>query len=338
MSDSFFNRTVEKKDILQTLRELIGERYASLSEKALYQVYMLDRDLQILPEETVEFLQAERKTITQILQDELNGSLPPDKALVPFFLRRTKAFVFHHNQFINYSAQDEKVLRAIYTQLLRNILRLLGQERSLEEWQDLLFRHHLALRAFTASFLEQTPNLPDERQTIFQTPVCEEYSNTLQLALLAIDESQLQEPILDIGCGQEGRLVHYLHRQGLGVYGIDRVCDSSPFLWERDWFRFRFEPDSWGSILSHMAFSNHFLFHHLHSSGSPERYAAEFMAILSSLRKGGSFYYTPGLPFIEPFLPDSLYRITKTPVSLPSAFQPEFHGMDVFYSVRIQKK
>ena len=41
----------------------------------------------------------------------------------------------------------------------------------------------------------------------------------------------------------------------------------------------------------------------------------QYMAILSALVPGGSFYYSPGLPFIEELLPSERYQVTRRKVS-----------------------
>jgi hypothetical protein len=64
-----------------------------------------------------------------------------------------------------------------------------------------------------------------------------------------------------------------------------------------------------------MAFSNHFLFHHRYKNGSPDRHARMYMQILNSLKSGGSFIYSPGLPFIEQYLPPDRFIVTHQEVA-----------------------
>jgi hypothetical protein len=68
------------------------------------------------------------------------------------------------------------------------------------------------------------------------------------------------------------------------------------------------------------------------------------MAILTALQRGGAFYYTPGLPFLEALLPASTYAITRTPVAFEQIheFQTDtlYHhlvGQDVNYVTQIRK-
>lgn len=60
-----------------------------------------------------------------------------------------------------------------------------------------------------------------------------------------------------------------------------------------------------------MAFTNHFLFHHLYRHGDIEPYGRQYIEVLKSLRLRGSFYYAPGLPFIETYLPPETYRVSR---------------------------
>jgi hypothetical protein len=93
-----------------------------------------------------------------------------------------------------------------------------------------------------------------------------------------------------------------------------------------------------------MAFSNHFIYQHLNRLGQPEKYAAKYMQILNSLKPGGSFYYSPGLPFIECFLPEETYAFSKTEVIhdyLSESNQQNFFsrilGVNPFYGAEVYR-
>lgn len=336
------------QNITRQLQDLIFQRYAAISEKTLLQIYQLESDLFVTPPEAAHFLCAERQRVCECLKNELmqadSGYQPP---LLSLFLRLTKQFVYQKNQFVSYTPQDEAILKAIYRKFLYNLYCLVIQADSPEAlhplFRDIMVQHHLALRTFTARFLKEDDLLP-ENHFLFSQPVCEEYSERLQWDLLGLDQATLQEPVLDLGCGQHGRFVQFLRSLGIEAYGIDRLCDPNPFLTEADWFQFHYQPETWGTILSHLAFSNHFLFQHVYKHGAPERCARLFMTILAALKPGGAFHYTPGLPFIEPFLSPSTYAIIRTPVAFQNAgeFQPytpyqHLLGQDVNYAVQIRK-
>jgi hypothetical protein len=103
--------------------------------------------------------------------------------------------------------------------------------------------------------------------------------------------------------------------------------DASESLISGDWLNFPIEPEKWGTVISHMAFSNHFLFHHFYRNGQPEAYARQYRNILNGLKPGGSFFYSPGLPFIEALLPRNEFTIYRRQVI---AEQPGY-----LYSVQI---
>jgi len=144
--------------------------------------------------------------------------------------------------------------------------------------------------------------------------VCAYYSAELQLRVLHAEPASLLEPILDLGCGPAGTLVAYLRQQGLEAWGLDRAPSSAPHVQSGDWLESPLGSARWGTIISHMAFSNHFLREHLHPSGNPERYARRYMQVLGALKPAGSFLYAPGLPFLEQHLPAERYCVERSAV------------------------
>lgn len=165
-----------------------------------------------------------------------------------------------------------------------------------------------ALRGALAAFVRA--RLGDAPRDV----ACGHYSPALQLEVLGLDADALADPVLDIGCGGGAELVQALRARGHAALGIDR--DVPAALGEAaDWLRFDYGRERWGTVLSHLGFSLHFLHHHL--AGRPTAYAhAEvFMQVLRSLRADGVFAYAPGLPFIEAMLPRAQYRVTRVPLS-----------------------
>ena len=142
----------------------------------------------------------------------------------------------------------------------------------------------------------------------------------------------LAQPVLDLGCGKPAQLVTYLRDHGIEAVGVDRLVDQAPYLIRSDWLSFELPPRTWGTIISHMAFSNHFIFQHLYKYGQGADYARRYMAILNALKPGGSFYYTPGLPFIETYLPADQYTVTKRAVKGPGQ-----SGEEGLYAVRVKR-
>jgi hypothetical protein len=144
--------------------------------------------------------------------------------------------------------------------------------------------------------------------------LCAEYSVTLQLRVLALEPAALAEPILDLGCGASASLIRELRRLGKDAHGLDRARSTEPGVRLGDWLDFDLGRGRWGTVLSHMGFSNHFVHHHLRSGESAARYARRYMDVLAALRPQGLFAYAPGLPFLERLLPRERYALSRHPV------------------------
>jgi SAM-dependent methyltransferase len=261
-----------------------------------------------------------------------------------FFIKNTLNFVQSKNQFLVIGEPEKTVLTAEYVRFLgdfRDILLLLGrkQQRHLPNLLfDVLAVHQTQLEQFVLDLASSN----ESRDFVFSTPVCDYYSPELQLSILHTRVEHLLEPILDLGCGQTGELIHFLRTQGKQAFGVERSGSTSQFIINADWFDFPLIPSFWGTIISHMAFSNHFLHHYLRPRGYLEQYAQRYMDVLSALKPQGSFLYTPGLPFIEELLPRDIYQIERFPIShlagnpIENYFRTQ-HGIDVFYACRITR-
>ena len=171
---------------------------------------------------------------------------------------------------------------------------------------------------------------------------CSEYTPELQLRVLGFETRPIPEPVLDLGCGSEARLVRHLRERGVGATGLDRDVDAELGI-AGDWLTEPLEPGAWGAILSHLGFSLHFLHHHLGSESMAARYAKRMLEILRGVRPGGVFAYAPGLPFFEPLLTEAGYRIVRVRVPDPIArsLPPELArtvGDDVGYACQVWKR
>jgi hypothetical protein len=169
-----------------------------------------------------------------------------------------------------------------------------------------------------------------------------EYSVELQLSILGIKGKKLVEPVVDLGCGKQAELVNYLRTEGVDATGIDRLS-TAPFVLNKDWFDIRFEPGSLGTIVSHLAFSLQFLYHHWHPGDKAYAYAKKYMELLQSLKPRGLFVYSPGLPFIESMLEEHIFRVEKRPLPEPLATQMESYrdlgtGQSVAYVAHIERR
>jgi len=210
------------------------------------------------------------------------------------------------NQFLQIDERKKHRLEGIYLHTWQRIVETGNIQATL---MDI---HYPALTQWIAglyplSFLEPLRDLPTLGHI-----VCEEYSPQLQIDLLRLDVQTLRQPLLDIGCGSMAGLVRHLRTLEIKAYGVDRqVGKAEPYLQQMDWIDYRFEPDTWGTIVSNMAFTNHLIYAKNHNHAQLELYLQKFKEIIGSLVAGGSFHYAPGIPFVEERLDANMYRVER---------------------------
>jgi len=213
------------------------------------------------------------------------------------------------NQFLNFSYHHEGLLQDLYGLLLNEIHGLCMDLVSIpDESIELIFQnHHEKLKLFLIKSNGNEIFKKYKTNTSKLEITCEEYSRTFQEQQLNL--SQLLEPVLDIGCGEKAILVHHLREMGIEAYGMDRNVEDDQFLMNLNWLDYSFQSNTYGTIISHMAFSNHFIHHHLRIDGEFTKYAQKYMEILKALKVNGRFYYSPRLPFIEDLLASSEFQV-----------------------------
>lgn len=208
------------------------------------------------------------------------------------------------NQYYTFDKEDRQALRNLYTELVANLKNRTSAADVIAE------QHYQKLITWlkqTNPFAEQIYSPKGE---MIEAVACSEYSPDLQIEILDLDIKLVASPALDIGCGKQGRLVMFLREKGLEAFGFDRFAGENPYLSNADWFEFHFERGRWGTIISHLGFSNHFYHHHVRNDGNFAEYARKYMEILESLKPGGSFHYAPALPFVEQYLDSEKFRLT----------------------------
>ena len=141
---------------------------------------------------------------------------------------------------------------------------------------------------------------------------CAEYSADFQFALLRLAGMPLLEPILDIGCGKSGALCVQLKNRGFrDVYGLDQYVSSEPFIQCGNWLEYSFQNTTWGTLIAHMSFTNHFRRTLIQEEPQQAIYRNKYLELLESLRPGGTFVYTPALPDIEETLDGNRFTVTR---------------------------
>ena len=199
------------------------------------------------------------------------------------------------NQYLDFRARDRQALEACYAKLLEAIAHPLTPA----EVEALMAAHYSRLREFLIRTNGEDAFTPYRHSPELPVVPCAEYRAELQLELLGLTLETLREPVLDLGCGASASLVTFLRARGVEAFGLDRMGGSAPHLLRGNWLDVAFAPRAWGTIVSHMAFSNHFWHHQLRRDGAMEAYLRKFREILAALQDGGRFVYAPGLPEAE---------------------------------------
>jgi SAM-dependent methyltransferase len=218
------------------------------------------------------------------------------------------------HQFLQVDAGRERALFALASSFVDGALRALASHAPwpevVEALRDALASHRARLRALVLELLAEcgsiAPGAPPPGES-----VCAEYSPELQLEVLGVSAGELRPPVLDLGCGPGAALVHFLRRAGREpVWGLDRSAPASEGFLRLSWFDSALPRDTFGTVLSHQAFSLHFVHAHHRSAARAAAFAAKYMEILRSLLPGGRFYYAPSLPFVEEHLDPAAFAVS----------------------------
>lgn len=302
--------TDTKPALFNKLSDFVVRRYQLNTRKSMLDVYEMDRDFTRLESENLTFLFENRSEVIAILNDPQYAT-----ELAQVFVKSSLEFTYTNNQFIHLDGEEQQRLLHLYQNYLQGMKTVLKDNQSyadfVHDFTALVKDHFNDLSRNISRFFDQNNGWQIKENIILRQVVCSEYTPEFQLSLLGLRVTDLFEPVLDLGCGKNGTLVNYLRDKGIKAIGVDRLVEAKPHLKEADWFNIDLRPASWGTILSHMAFSNHFLFHHRYKHGKPRLYAGLYMRILEALKPGGSFVYSPGLPFIEQFLPADQFNIER---------------------------
>ena len=212
--------------------------------------------------------------------------------------------LYSNNQYINLQKEDIEELRQIYLRTFNSISRDLVR--------PVLVDHHRRLAAWISKFYPESFKRELKKQSTLGSVVNREYSPELQIEVLDLDVSELKEPILDLGCGSQGKLVMSLVRAGKDAVGLDRVIEKkADCLIEANWFEYDQGVERWGTVISNMSFTNHLIYTYANDPDHLYMFLLRFKEILESLQMQGRFYYAPSLPFIEERLDPDLYAVDR---------------------------
>lgn len=241
----------------------------------------------------------------QLLNGQLDKFTNEDlEALLQHIINRFITTFYQTDPYINFNAEDKLIIRQIYLLTLRDAAKL-----QIEEIEK---RHYERIRWFIRKTNPVIYQINCNSNSNAKHFTSAEYSSAFQMKLLSIDRQPLKEPILDIGCGEHGYLVKYLREQRLEAYGIDRLQINKGYFINGNWLEFKYGDHKWGTIISNLSFSSHFLHHFLQNDGLDISYAKIYMGILRSLVTGGTWIYAPSVPYIENLLPDNEYLVSQS--------------------------
>lgn len=208
-----------------------------------------------------------------------------------------------NNQYVSLSNKTINAINEIYKQLVLNLRQISKKKYEINELRFIVDEHRNKL----VSALEHN-DYEDKKEQLFIP--CSEYTGEFQNEILRTDLHQLEEPIIDIGCGLSYELIKLLRRNGYSeVYGLDQYVNTDSKIVCSNWFDYTFQESTWGTIIAHMSFSNHLRRSIINNDEYKETYVKKYYEILHSLKQDGVFIYTPSVKVIEDKLHRNEYKI-----------------------------
>lgn len=138
------------------------------------------------------------------------------------------------------------------------------------------------------------------------------YSPEFQMELFGLDPKDVMEPVLDVSCGQDPQLVHYLRMQGLKAYGVDYDAPELSYTKKASWTNSNFGHNKWGTILSNIDVAQTINRAVADNSPALKGLSLAYYNLLGCLKKGGSFIYAPSVPALEAQLSESMFNVEHT--------------------------
>lgn len=252
-------------------------------------------------EKSLEFIKDTVLSFKEL--DNLNKQ--EQESLIEYAANKALEEFYRINQYYYFDDDAKSELKSIYEQLILSAkCRDLTAGKIAENHYNNLEKWLLKNNSFAKEIYKNKSEQPE-------AVVCSEYSYQLQLEILNSENYEIKEPILDIGCGKNANLVKHFKSLKYDVFGIDRNDFKESFLLNTDWLKYDYGINKWGTIVSNLGFSNHFVHNHLRNDSKAEEYAKTYMRILNSLKTGARFHYAPGLDFIENYLDKNKFSLSK---------------------------
>ena len=258
----------------------------------------------------IQYLQSEKtkKQIIDLINDNilLYQGIDTEAKIQQFSGLIYNQFVrecVQNNQYISLSNKTINTINGIYTQLVTNLRLLSKREYRNQDLKEIVEEHRNRL----IEAIED--NEYDDLQNQLFIP-CAEYTGEFQNEILRTDINQLLEPIIDIGCGNNCELIKLLRRNGYSeVYGLDQYVSNDMKIICSNWFDYKFQEKTWGTIVSHMSFSNHLRRSTLNKDEKYQQYKEKYEEIIRSLKRDGLWIYTPSVKEIEDEIDRTYYDV-----------------------------
>ena len=298
---------------MKKTKEILSKQLNTNRDKNLL-FYKLEEVLSIDP----DFIRG----ITEIKNSKTgNYSREDIDALVEHTVDELLRKIYNINQFVQITEGDIKEVKGVYLETWEII-------KNTDNVEDTIYKYHYPrLSLWLSKFYPPEINEIIKNQKTINKVTCEQYSPEFQISILRLDIKNLLGPIIDVGCGEHGNLVRKLREYGCDIIGIDRsIHDPEDYLLKTDWFSYDFTEETWGTVISNAAFSNHVIYSSNYDLNVYELYLEKYHEILKSIKPGGDFIYAPGLPLIEEHLDKNKYEVTKYAVT------------DEYYLSKIKKK
>ena len=222
------------------------------------------------------------------------------------------------NQYLTADEAMRRTACAVYAQFVRDIKEMCADDTDRAAIDTVFSAHYDRLRHFlTGDKGTWTADEYAGTQEV-QPRLCAVYSPQFQIDILGLNAAYIMPPVIDVGCGRDAALVRHLRQLGIEATGIDRDAGTGAHTVCDDYIDLEFKPDTYGTVISHMAFSNQLWYLKERSAKQLCKYERKFHEILASLKPGGCFVYMPGLPYLEETLPDG-YTVQRVQISIGSA-------------------
>lgn len=260
--------------------------------------------------DVIEYLQdgATKKSIINLILNNISeyakiNTHEKEKSTVELLCNCLISECVHSNQYSAFTNSTIKRIKDIYVDLIDRI-RMIGEKDAMSEIEKIVTAH----RAKLIAELKRSKWTGGDQA---QYAPCSEYSSEFQLQILRLDENEIIDPIIDIGCGERHQLVSYLKKLGYNdIVGLDQYASSDPSIICCNWLEYEFGKNRFGTILAHMSFTNHCTRHACANDRMQIQYERKYHGILKSLKDGGRFIYAPAVRSMESALDSNKFIVT----------------------------